>query len=170
MNSLEQLERSLAFRRKRRQMNSAVNPLEPVNINEIRNTNLEFGLFSGSARRPDISEHYKDIEYTKRWYSIYQAVRERKLIPGRNMLKYLKNFGENRVDELEEQLQMALLYEYDPNEEVRAIYGPKIDLINWKLRYYGQTIKDAQEMLEMHDDQTMYLDVPMGPDSWWILR
>ncbi|KAK6496071.1 hypothetical protein TWF481_002095 [Arthrobotrys musiformis] len=169
MNSLRQLEQALATRRTKRQGSPNPKALERerLDINEVHNTNLEVGLFSGEATRPDASEHYKDITYTKSWYLIYQALKDQKLIPERVMLLNLKKAGENRVEELEEKLDAILKFEYDEDKPTRDIYQPKIDLIRWKIKYYQRTLLDARYLLDMHDSQTMFSELPMGSEGWW---
>ena len=86
MNSLRQLEQALSERRKNRKHLTSHVSGERLDLNEVRSTNLQIGLSSSSPLPSDIGEHLKDIEYTKKWHTIYQVAKDSKLIPGRNML------------------------------------------------------------------------------------
>ncbi|KAF3226556.1 hypothetical protein TWF106_000297 [Orbilia oligospora] len=134
---------------------------ERLDLDEVRGTNLEAGLFSNPLPR-DISQHLKDIEYTKSWHTIYKTAEETGFIPPRTMLLALKKFGDNRVEELEEKLDAIIRFENHEDKSIKDEYHPKIDLIRWKIKYYQHTLQDGQDMLDTHDDETMYAQTPLA--------
>ncbi|RVD90382.1 uncharacterized protein DFL_001348 [Arthrobotrys flagrans] len=158
MNSLRQLEQTLSARRKRREHLTSHASAQRLDLTEVRNTNLEVGLYSGSPPPSDISKHLKDIEYTKKWHTIYQTMKGSKPTVPANMILALKNFGENRVEELEEKLEAIDKFENHEDESTRDTYRPKIDLFRWKIKYYQQTLLDGQEMLNKHGYEALSKD------------
>ncbi|KAK6522391.1 hypothetical protein TWF281_002953 [Arthrobotrys megalospora] len=166
MNSLDQLEHILAVRRRRGEQLTGNKNIDKLEASEVQDTNLEVGLFNGGQTRRDISQHLKDIEYTKKWYIIYQAFKDQKLVPGRVILLALISYGEDRMYQLEDKLEIIGEFEYDKSSATRTEYHPKIDLLRWKIYYYAQTVSDGEAMLKVHDEETMQLDRPMDLDTW----
>ncbi|KAK6330627.1 hypothetical protein TWF718_002824 [Orbilia javanica] len=168
MNSLTHLQQVLADRRRRGEHRTIYKNLDPLDRREARNTNLDGGALSGGSGRLYIPDHYRDIQYTAKWYTIYQAVKDMQLVPGRSILLGLKKTAEDRVEELEETLDSIGQFEDCKDEAMRDKYNSRIDIIRWKIKYFKRTILDAQEMLDMHDVESMYIDLPVGQDDWWV--
>ncbi|KAK6502657.1 hypothetical protein TWF506_003235 [Arthrobotrys conoides] len=155
MNSLQQLEQTLSARRERRKHIRSHTSNERLDLDEVHNTNLEVGLFSGGRLPDGISNHRKDIEYIKTWHVIYKTALETKTIPGRPVLLVLKRMGKSRIEQLEDKLYAIQRFENDDDESIREEYQPQIDLIRWKIKYYQQTLEDGEIMLNILDDHSM---------------